>query len=127
MDWRSGEIDLAGAISGNAVLTADAAMCLGGVGGITKIDGVYLNSAKSLTFTSATESTGSSFTANGVVLSFPVLTTLTNVNLYASSGGEILFPAATAYNDRSYGNYTIQASGTGSKIDLSHLESMAGE
>ena len=40
--------------------------------------------------------------------------------------GQILFSAATTYADGAYSNYTIQANGTGSKIDLSHLNSMAG-
>jgi hypothetical protein len=39
----------------------------------------------------------------------------------APAGGEILFPVATSYTGYNYGDTTIQASGAGSRIDLSHL------
>src|SRR5205814_963768 len=64
--------------------------------------------------------------SGGGILNFCALTALTRVNLSASGGGKLLFPAAATYANGATANYTIQASGAGSKIDLSHLTAMAG-
>jgi RHS repeat-associated protein len=68
----------------------------------------------SLTATGA----GTIFTASGP-------TSLTNVNLTAADGGVLSFPGAAAYTSRQLGN-TLQASGAGSRIDLSHLTTLVG-
>src|SRR5205085_2041156 len=64
--------------------------------------------------------------AVGGTMNFSGLSSLNRVRLSATGGGRLLFPAPTTYADGVQANYTIQASGTGSKIDLSHLSSMAG-
>jgi hypothetical protein len=51
---------------------------------------------------------------------------LQNVNLSATGGGEILFPVATSYTGYNYADTTIEASGAGSRIDLSHLTTWDG-
>jgi hypothetical protein len=48
------------------------------------------------------------------------------VNLSASGGGQLLFPAVQTYADGAEASYAIDASGAGSKINLSHLSTMAG-
>ncbi len=58
--------------------------------------------------------TGGTFTANGT-------TTLTDANLSASGGGQILFPTATSYTNGSFNTFTIASSGAGSRINLSGL------
>jgi len=62
---------------------------------------------------------------DGAIITFQTATSLTNVNLSASDGGQILFPVATTYADDGYGQ-TIQASGSGSQIDLSGLVTFDG-
>ena len=54
--------------------------------------------------------------ATGGTLNFSAATSLTNVNLTAASGGQLLFPVATSLSDN---GDTIQASGNGSYINLS--------
>src|SRR5665213_1603590 len=121
-----GEVDLGGAVTGNNSMTVDATSALG-VANITKFDGTSLIASRPLTFTSATEVVDSSLTAKGVTLSFPAATTLVRDNLTASTAGQFLFPAATSYSNNSTGNgYSIQASGTGSRINLASLTSFAG-
>ena len=56
--------------------------------------------------------------ATAGTLNFPAVTGLTAVNLSASGGGQLLFPAATSYSGN---GSTIQASGVGSTINLSNL------
>jgi hypothetical protein len=95
-----------------------------GVAGITSLGGTTLtvNTPGTLTFNTATEVTDSSLTApTGVTLEFAAATALQNVNLSATGGGEILFPVATSYTGYNYADTTIEASGAGSRIDLSHL------
>jgi hypothetical protein len=62
--------------------------------------------------------TGGTFTASGP-------TTLSNANLSATTGGQMLFPDATTYTSGNFGD-TIQASGTGSQINLSALTTFGG-
>ncbi|QKS29606.1 MAG: tandem-95 repeat protein [Candidatus Accumulibacter similis] len=124
-----GEIALAGAISHRNNITVDGAGSVLGVTGITKLGGTVLtvNVPGTLSFSSATEVTDSSLTAQtGVVLDFAAATTLRNVNLTATGGGDVLFPVATSYTGYNYGDTTIEASGLGSRIDLSHLDSFYG-
>ncbi|HZL35476.1 MAG TPA: dockerin type I domain-containing protein, partial [Tepidisphaeraceae bacterium] len=121
-----GEVDLGGAVTGNNSMTVDGTSALG-VANITKFDGTSLIASRPLTFTSGTEVVDSSLTAKGVTLSFPAATTLVRDNLTASTAGQLLFPAATSYSNSSTGNgYSIQASGTGSRINLASLTSFAG-
>ena len=121
-----GEVDLAGAFSGYTSITADKSSQLG-VGGVTKLDGVTLNTAIPLTFTAVTELTDTSLTAAAVTFSYPNVTALTRVNLSATGGGQLFFPKATTYTSNTSGSsYAILASGTGSKINLSALTSFAG-
>ena len=54
--------------------------------------------------------------ATGGTLNFSAAMSLTNVNLTAGSGGQLLFPVATSLRDN---GDTIQASGNGSYINLS--------
>ena len=72
--------------------------------------------------TQITSFTGGSITANNSQPDFSGITALPDVNLYASNGGLLTFPNLTSYSS-SNGN-TIQASGFGSKIDLSTLTSI---
>src|SRR5665213_3408521 len=121
-----GEVDLGGAVTGNNSMTVDGTSALG-VANITKFDGTSLIASRPLTFTSGTEVVDSSLTAKGVTLSFPAAATLVRDNLTASTAGQLLFPAATSYSNSSTGNgYSIQASGTGSRINLASLTSFAG-
>lgn len=69
--------------------------------------------------TFAVSGAGTTFTANGP-------TTLATVNLTASGGGQMSFPSATSYTSGTTNDYSIQASGVGSVIDLSHLTSLTG-
>ncbi len=70
--------------------------------------------------------TGGTVTATaGAIITFPTVTSLTDVNLYASGGGKIYFPKATSYVDGGYGQ-TIQASGTDSRIELTRLITLNG-
>jgi hypothetical protein len=75
-----------------------------------------------------TEVTDSSLTAaTGVTLAFTLRRRrCTNVNLSATGGGQILFPVATSYTGNNYADTTIEASGAGSRIDLSHLTTWYG-
>ncbi len=65
-------------------------------------------------------------THDSAVATFKTTTSLTAVNLYASGGGQILFPAATSYTGNDYATTTIEASGAGSRINLSALETLVG-
>jgi hypothetical protein len=103
-----GEVDLGGEIGGRTLITLSDAGSVLNVAGVT-----------GLTDTTVTVSAGN--TAN-----FSSLTTLARTSLSASAGGRILFPAVTSYADGSAANHTIQATGAGSRIDLSHLSTMAG-
>ena len=60
---------------------------------------------------------GASFTASGA-------TTIDGANLYAGGGATMTLSGATSY--AAPGGATIQASGTGSLVDLSHLTTLAG-
>ncbi len=60
---------------------------------------------------------GTTFTATG-------LATIDGANLSASSGASLAFPGATS--DSGSNGATIQASGTNSLVDLSHLTSISG-
>ena len=101
-----GELDLGGAFSGSTTWTADATSGKFKVAKVTKLADANLNvSGNSLTFTA--------------------VTTLSDVNMTASAGGQILFPVATSYTSYTWGN-TIEATGAKSKIDLSSLSSFAG-
>ena len=128
----------------------------GTLDGITVNNGVNVQAGKSLTMQNATVLNGeltlgvnASLIAGaqvGLVLSeglaladvnltardgpeirYTGVTTLTNVNLTANDGGKILFPVATSYQGGDYRHTTIQASGDGSKIDLSHLQTLVPE
>ncbi len=107
----SGTVMLAGNISGRATLTAS-----GGV--------LDLSRVKALTNSSTTNITINASSSSTVTLPATV-TTLTDVNLYASSGGKILCPSVKSYVDNGYGQ-TIQASGTGSQINLGSLVTFNG-
>jgi len=68
--------------------------------------------------------------SNSAILGFPALSELTNINLTASSGGQILLPAVTLYTSKSGGN-TLQANGQGtggqkSLIDLAAVTTFHG-
>jgi YD repeat-containing protein len=124
-----GEVDLAGAISHSNNFTVDGTDSVLGVAGITSLGGTTLtvNTPGTLTFNTATEVTDSSLTApTGVTLEFAAATALQNVNLSATGGGEILFPVATSYTGNNYADTSIEASGAGSRIDLSHLTTWYG-
>jgi hypothetical protein len=103
-----GEVDLAGAITGNTVLTLSDATSMLNVAAVTSLQDTSVN------------------VSNRGTANFSALTNLTRVNLNTAMGGQLLLPAAQTYADGVYVNYTIQASGVGSKIDLSHLTSFAG-
>jgi len=106
---NSGSIQMTGAV---AQLTLSGS--INNPGQITATTGtLYLISA-TLTCTNAT----SRVTANCVG-------SLTDVSLNASGGGVIEFPGATNYVDTGYGQ-ALQASGPGSRIDLSHLLTFVG-
>jgi hypothetical protein len=64
-------------------------------------------------------------TTAGGVLTFSAVTSLTNVDLAATTGGQLSFPAATNYASAAAGN-SIDASGSGSQIDLSSLTALVG-
>jgi hypothetical protein len=124
-----GRVDLSGAFSHRNSITVEGANSALGVAGITRLGDTTLavNTPLALHFIATTEVTNSSLSAPaGVTLDFAVATTLQNVNLMATGGGAILFPVATAYTGYDYGDTTIQASGAGSRIDLSHLETFEG-
>ena len=106
-----GEVDLAGAFSvniggGRNVVTLTGAGSTLGAAGVTSLNQTNV-------------------TATGATLTFPAVTTLSGVNLTASGSGQILFPAATSYTGGNTST-TIDATGSGSKIDLSHLKTFAG-
>ena len=63
---------------------------------------------------------------NGNTVNFPELTVLTRVNLSATGGGKLLFPAAKFYTAGAIAGDAITADGAGSRIDLSALTSLAG-
>jgi hypothetical protein len=68
--------------------------------------------------------------SNNATLRLPALPTLTNINLKASSGGQIFLPAATLYTSTGRGN-TLQANGQGtggqkSLIDLAATTTFHG-
>jgi non-ribosomal peptide synthetase component F len=63
----------------------------------------------------------------GGQIQFTQTTGLTRVNLTASVGGQMLFPAVATYTTgNAIASYTIQATGTGSRVDLSALDTFAG-
>jgi hypothetical protein len=124
-----GEVDLAGAFSHRNEITVDGAGSVLGVAGITQLNGTVLtvNTPGTLTFSAVTEVKDSSLTAPAdVVLAFTAATTLQNVNLTAAEGGEILFPVATSYMGHDSADNTLQATGAGSRIDLSNLATFEG-
>jgi hypothetical protein len=51
---------------------------------------------------------------------------LQNVNLSATGGGADSVPGSDELHGYNYGDTTIQASGAGSRIDLSHLLTFYG-
>jgi len=63
---------------------------------------------------------------NGAIATFQMATSLSNVNLAASGGGQILFPVVTSYAGWNQADNTIQATGTGSRIDLGQLTTLVG-
>ena len=103
-----GEVDLAGAITGTTVLTLPDAASVLNVSAVTSLQDTTVN------------------VGNGGAANFSALTNLTQVNLSATTGGQILLPAAKTYADGVTTSYSIQATGTGSRIDLSGLTGMAG-
>ena len=108
---NGGEIDLAGAISysGNwNDIKLDGTGGILGVAGVTSISGTTL------------------VVSGGQTLVFGAVKSLASVNLTASAGSQLLFPAATAYTGYIYGDTVISANGVGSKIDLSHLLTFSG-
>ena len=102
-----GEVDLAGEFSGNTTWTLDGTGGVLNASAVTKLSDATLN------------------VSGGQTLLLGGATALTNVNLNATSGGAILFPVATTFTSNYYSN-TLQASGAGSKIDLSALTSFTG-
>lgn len=102
-----GEIDLAGAISGNTLWSLDS------TGGVFDVDDVTSLANAMLDV------------SGGATLSFDAVTNLTAVDMTANTGGQILFPAATNYTSAEGGN-VITASGSGSQIDLSALTTLVG-
>ncbi|MFP4053627.1 MAG: LamG-like jellyroll fold domain-containing protein [Phycisphaerae bacterium] len=78
--------------------------------------------------TAVTSIANASVTVEGADLaaSFDSLTSLSDVHLYAQSGGSILLPSATSYVGDNYHHTYIQASGSGSRIDLSGMETLSG-
>ena len=69
--------------------------------------------------------TGGTITANGGTPDYSGLTALSGANLYANNGAVLAFPGVTSYPAQS-ASTTVQASGTGSLVDLSHLTTLAG-
>ena len=62
---------------------------------------------------------GASFVANST-------TTLNGGNLFAGAGGQINLPNATTYAEAPFSNTSFQATGAGSKIDLTSVTSITG-
>ena len=71
--------------------------------------------------------TGGTITANGGTPDYSGLTSLTAANLYANNGAVLAFPGVTSYAAQSVYVPTIQANGTGSVVDLSHLTTLSGD
>ena len=104
---NGGEVDLGGQFSGGTAWTLQGAGSVFNAANLTALSGASLN------------------VTNGLTLTFAAARALTNVNLNASGGGVISFPSATNYTSGYFGN-TIQASGAGSRIDLSSLAGFVG-
>ena len=109
---NGGEIDLAGAIDWNGGNLNDIA--LDNTGGILGVSGITSMANTTLTVSA------------NVSLSFTALTALNGVNIIATGGAKILFPVVSGYTGSTGGDTTIQASGAGSRIDLSHLVTFNG-
>lgn len=103
-----GALALSGAVTGYTNWTLDATGGAMDVAGVTSLTGATVN------------------VSGGAVLEFSGATNIAQSSLYASDGGNILFPMAVGYTGYNYGDTTIQASGAGSRIDLSNLSSLAG-
>ena len=69
---------------------------------------------------------GGTITVNGGTPDYSGLTSLTAANLYANNGTVLAFPSVTSYAAQSVYVPTIQANGTGSVVDLSHLTTLVG-
>ena len=69
--------------------------------------------------------TGSSFTlSGGGTANLDNASKIDQASFFVSGGVTLALPAATSYSAQNYS--TIQASGTGSVVDLSHLTALAG-
>jgi hypothetical protein len=62
---------------------------------------------------------GASFVANST-------TTISGGNLFAGAGGQLNLPNATSYAQQPFSNSSFQATGAGSKIDLTSVTSITG-
>ena len=77
-------------------------------------------------FTSLTDVTGSSVTANGVTLTLASLTAPRSSSFYALGGGHLALPGVTSYSLTQRGIATLMADGPGSVLDLSGVTTMTG-
>ena len=69
---------------------------------------------------------GATFTASGSGVTFTATgaATIDGANLYASSGASLALPGATSYTGSN--SSTLEATGAGSVLDLTHLTTLAG-
>jgi hypothetical protein len=113
-------------ITGGSLTVAANSTLSGGLsmtGGSLTVSGA----GASLTANGATTVDGASlYASGGSQLLFPAATSLTGVSIVASGGSQVLFPVATSYTGSTGGDTTLEASGAGSRIDLSHLQTFAG-
>jgi len=100
-----GDVILAGNITGPITLTLSDTTSTFNVAGVSSLN-------------SATVDTGPG------TFNFSGTTSLNNVNLGATSAGQILFPVATTFTTDAN---TIDATGTGSKINLSDLATLTND
>ena len=93
------------------------------------ITGGSLTVAADSTIGGGLSMTGGSLVANGsgTLLTVTGTTTISNANLYAQGGATLSVLQLTSYqeSDTNYGN-TLEATGTGSKLSLPDLTSIAG-
>ncbi len=73
-----------------------------------------------------TVAAGATLTASGSGVNFTATgaTTIDGANLYAASGATLALPGATSYTGSN--SSTLEATGSGSILDLSHLTALAG-
>jgi len=94
-------------ITGGTLTVTTGASSVNGTFNLTNTGQVGVNGA------------GASFVANST-------TTLTGGHLFAGAGGQLNLPNASTYAETPFGNTTFQATGAGSKIDLTSVTSITG-